>query len=82
MDASWNQLGNKFCVGASSGNVFVGTFEDVQNFWVTKSISGKKPLHSASVVSVRFDPLSGRAVASASVDGKCYVTSCYNENTD
>jgi WD40 repeat protein len=82
VDASWNQLGNKFCVGASSGNVFVGTFDDLQNFWVATPISGKKPLHSASVVSVRFDPLSGRAVASASVDGKCYVTSCYTENTD
>ena len=82
VDASWNHLGNKFCVGASSGNVFVGMFDDVQNFWVATPISGKKALHSASVVSVRFDPLSGRAVASASVDGKCYITSCYTENTD
>ena len=45
-------------------------------------IGGKKPLHSASVVSVRLDPLSGRACASASVDGKCYVTSCYTPETD
>ena len=82
IDASWNHSGNKFCVGASSGNVFVGLFDTDMNFWVAKSISGKKPLHSASVVCVKFDPLCGRAVASASVDGKCYITSCYNQETD
>jgi actin related protein 2/3 complex subunit 1A/1B len=27
VDASWNHLGTKFCVGASSGNVFVGLFD-------------------------------------------------------
>jgi hypothetical protein len=69
-------------VGASSGNVFVGIFDPSQNFWVAQPISGKKALHSASVVSVKFDPLSGRVVASASMDGKCYVTSCYFEQTD
>jgi hypothetical protein len=34
VDAAWNHTGNKFCVGASSGNVFVGVFDDAQNFWV------------------------------------------------
>jgi WD40 repeat protein len=93
IDAAWNHNGNKFCVGASSGNVFIGRWEEAMNFWVASSISkypfilfiylgGKKPLHSASVVSVRFDPLSGRACASASVDGKCYVTSCFTADTD
>lgn len=82
VDASWNHLGNKFVVGASSGNVFVGAFDPAMNFWVTNNINGKKPLHSATVVSVKFDPLSGRAVASASMDGKCYITSCFLESTD
>jgi WD40 repeat protein len=27
IDASWNSLGNKFCVGASSGNVFIGSYD-------------------------------------------------------
>ncbi len=82
IDAQWNVNGNKFCVGASSGNVFIGRFDELQNFWVASSITGRKPLHSASVVSVRFDPLSSRVVASASVDGKCYITTCYFEETD
>jgi WD40 repeat protein len=43
---------------------------------------GKKPLHSSSVVCVRFDPLSGRVVASASTDGICQITTCYKEDTD
>jgi WD40 repeat protein len=27
IDGAWNHLGNKFCVGASSGNVFVGAYD-------------------------------------------------------
>lgn len=77
MDAAWNHLGNKFCVGASSGNVFIGRFESMSGFWVAGSVSGKKPLHSQTVVGVRLDPLSGRVVASASADGKCYITTCF-----
>jgi WD40 repeat protein len=82
IDAAWNNLGNKFVVGASSGNVFVGRFDEAAGFWVATSISGKKPLHSQSVTSVRFDPQSGRVVASGSADGKCYITSCFNPETD
>ena len=39
IDAAWNHNGNKFCVGASSGNVFIGKFDDAMNFWVAPSIS-------------------------------------------
>lgn len=39
IDAAWNTQGNKFCVGASSGNVFIGRFDDAMNFWVASSIS-------------------------------------------
>jgi WD40 repeat protein len=77
IDGSWNHAGNKFVVGASSGNVFIGRYDNLSNFWVAQSISGKKPLHGQSVVSVRFDPLSGRVCASASADGKCLITSCF-----
>lgn len=52
------------------------------NSYLYISIGGKKTLHSSSVVNVRFDPLSGRVVASASTDGKCYLTSCYDQETD
>jgi len=45
-------------------------------------LGGKKPLHKSSVLSVRFDPLSGRVVASSSTDGNCYITSCFLKDTD
>lgn len=45
-------------------------------------IAGKRPLHKASVVSVKLDPLSSRVCASASTDGTCYITSCYDKNID
>ena len=28
LDAAWNTEGNKFCVGSSSGFVYVGTYQD------------------------------------------------------
>lgn len=56
IDAAWNHRGNKFCVGAASGHVFIGTFSEANNFWVGRALGGKKPVHKSSVVSVRFDP--------------------------
>jgi len=81
LDAKWNMRGDKFCVGASSGNVFVGTFSKENNFWVAHPVS-KKPLHKASVVQVVFDSLSSRVVASCSLDGTCQITSCFEEELD
>lgn len=81
-DAAWNHIGNKFCVATSSGNVYIGEFNEQQNFWTCKTISGKRPLHKSTVVSCRFDPLSGRVIASASTDGKCYLTTAFLEQTD
>lgn len=34
IDASWNHAGNKFCVAASSGNVFIGIYDSFSGFWV------------------------------------------------
>jgi WD40 repeat protein len=81
LDASWNKNGDKYCVGSSSGNVYVGRYYADNNFWVAHSIS-KKPMHKASVVCVKFDSMSGRAVASASLDGSVYITSSYYEDLD
>ena len=85
LDVAWNEEGNKFCVGGTSGHVFIGTYNDKLNFWVASSITEDpplgKPLHRASVMSTRFDP-SGRAVASASADGMVYVTSAYDPDVD
>ena len=35
--ASWNPRGDKFCVGGSSGHVFIGTYNEQLNFWVAMS---------------------------------------------
>ena len=84
--ASWNTRGDKFCVGGSSGHVFVGSYNNQLNFWVALSQTEEpplgKPLHKASVMSVRFDPGSGRVVASASCDGQVVITSAYKEELD
>jgi len=39
VDAAWNSTGNKFCVGASSGNVFIGKYDEGLGFWVAAAIS-------------------------------------------
>lgn len=79
LDAQWNHRGDKLCVGASSGEIFIGAFEEDVGFWVAQS-AGK--VHSESVVNVRFDPGSGHVVASASPDGRVKITSCYDQKLD
>lgn len=37
LDASWNYRGDKFCVGAASGHVFVGLFDENNGFWIAPS---------------------------------------------
>ena len=86
LDATWNTKGDKFAVGASSGHVFIGKFNPELRFWVALSQTEEpplgKPLHKASVLSVRFDPGSGRVVASASADGTVFLTSAYDPDVD
>ena len=64
----------------------MGSYDDTVSFWVAISLTGdpayNKPLHKASVLSVRFDPGSSRVVASASADGNVQITSCYDEIID
>ena len=69
-------------MGASSGHVYVGSYNQEVNFWVTPSQTGDKPMHKASVMSVCFDPNSGHVVASASADGKVIISSCFDEVLD
>jgi len=70
LDAAWNHRGDKYCVGSSSGFVYVGSYFSSNNFWVAHPLA-KKPQHKASVTSVVFDPKSSRVIASASIDGTC-----------
>ena len=79
LDASWNISGDKFCVATSSGNIYIGSDDKQNNFWVAHALDEKKPTHKASVVCARFDPLSGRVVASCSLDGNVIISSCYIE---
>lgn len=84
LDAQWNHRGDKICVGASSGHMYVGTYDETQGFWVIQQYAENqsKPLHKASVVAVSFDPGSGHVVASASADGRVEITSCYDQQID
>jgi len=81
-DACWNYRGDKFCVGAASGHVFAGSFNKEVNLWIATSLTDDKPLHDSPVTQVKFDPLSGRVVASASTDGCVIVTSSFYEDID
>lgn len=74
--------GDKFCVGAASGHVYAGSYNKMVNLWIATSLTDTKPLHDSPVTSVKFDPLSGRVVASSSTDGSVIVSSTYYEDMD
>jgi hypothetical protein len=35
IDGAWNVRGDKFCVGAASGNVFIATYSQDDGFWIS-----------------------------------------------
>ena len=82
LDATWNHRGDKFCVGASSGHVFTGTYDEALGFWIALAQDDEKPLHEASVVAVRFDPLTSRVVASGSADGTVIISTSFYPELD
>jgi len=82
LDACWNHRGDKFAVGASSGKVFVGRWDAEVGFWIAESLTDDEPLHDGSVVSVKFDPLSSRVVASASIDGTVVISTAFDPILD
>lgn len=71
LDAAWNMRGDKFAIAATSGCVYVGTYFAANNFWVAHTVSkaSNKPIHKASAICAKFDPLSSRVVLSSSLDG-------------
>ncbi len=81
-DACWNMRGDKFCVGAASGHVYTGCYNNAVNLWIANSLTDNKSLHDSPVTSVKFDPLSGRVVASSSTDGTVIVSSAYDDQMD
>jgi len=80
-DAAWSTKGDKFVVGAASGYVFVGSFNNKVNLWIAQAISDK-PTHDAPVTKVCFDPIDGKCIASASADGQVQFNSDFNEDID
>ena len=45
IDAAWNYRGDKFCVGAASGQVFIGIFSQANNFWIGQTLSKSPNLY-------------------------------------
>jgi len=81
-DACWNHRGDKFAVGAASGQVYIGTYNKELGLWFALPQDADRALHDGPVVSVKFDPLSSRVVASASADGVVIVSTCYVPEVD
>jgi len=80
-DAVWSPNGQKFAVGAASGNVFVGWYNRDVGLWIANPLSDKAA-HDSPVTNVRFDPISGKCLVSCSTDGKviCFSHVCEVDN--
>jgi hypothetical protein len=39
IDGNWNTRGDKFCIGSASGNVFIATYSEANDFWIGQPIS-------------------------------------------
>jgi hypothetical protein len=37
LDAAWNMRGDKFCIGAASGHVYVADYDKNFGFWIARS---------------------------------------------
>jgi actin related protein 2/3 complex subunit 1A/1B len=65
--ACWNVMGNKFAVGSSTGMVRQCYWNEGVKMWIA---SQEKARHDEQTVNcVRYDPGSGRALASCGMDG-------------
>lgn len=36
IDGAWNTRGDKFCVAAASGHVFIATYSEMNSFWIAE----------------------------------------------
>jgi hypothetical protein len=52
-------------------------YDSTLNFWIAVAQDEERPLHDASAVCVRFDPLSSRVVASCGMDGTVLISTSY-----
>lgn len=80
-DACWSPRGDKFVVGAASGNVFVGSYNSAVGLWIAQTIADKAT-HDGPVTCVRFDPLCGKGIVSASTDGTVQFMGNFEEEID
>jgi len=72
---TWTPNGKKFAVGSGDSKVFIGYWNEGNNWWATEIMSGWK----SSVISVAFHP-SGKVVAGGSADYSIRLKSCVIEN--
>jgi actin related protein 2/3 complex subunit 1A/1B len=80
----WNNRGDKFCLGTSGKQIFIGYFDNKTNWWMCKplgKIENKFIVHKSSVVCCEIDPTS-LFVLSGSTDLRVCVTSCYLPEID
>ena len=62
----------------AQNKLFVGFFDEKNNWWKTEEI---KKQHKSSILSCEFSP-NGRVIASASFDGTCKIISAYVPTAD
>lgn len=74
----WSKKGDKFVVGTSSKEIYVGYWMENNNWWATANISKQ---HKSSVLSCEFSP-NGKVIASASFDGTCKIISACIKGLD
>ena len=77
LDSAWNLRGDKFCIGSSSGFLYIGFYNPINNYWIAYPVNEEEPSHKASVTCCRFDTLSSRVIVSGSLDGTVQINSVY-----
>ena len=77
LTCSWNDRGDKFCLGNSNKELFISYYDFKTNWWACHH----KKLHSSSVVTCKISPNS-LFVISGSTDNTIVISSCYMPDID
>eukprot|EP01041_Mallomonas_annulata_P000694 gene694-1330_t len=79
LDVRWSIDGLRFAVASGSKCVPVCSYEEKNNWWISKTIKKK---FKSSVICVAFHPTNGQVLATGSTDFKCRVYSTFNSEVD
>jgi len=74
---AWSPSGKKFAVGSNAKSIPVCSYEDSNNWWISKMIKH----HKSSVTSLGWSPNS-RFLVSGSTDFKCRIFSAFFDDLD